>query len=239
MKELENNIREIIIERYGSLNKFCSQVDMPWTTLDSILKRGISKANVGNVIKIAKELDLDTDALSEGFIVSRLITNEPLSASELELIKKYRVLDRHGKVIVDTVLDLEYERCSLEPEYIAEGTRFISFYNTKVSAGNGSPLFEDIPIEQLAIPDDSSNKRVAYALGVNGDSMTPKYQDGDVLLVEPASVVNKGEIGIFLVDGQAYVKKLGDGVLISLNSAYDSIPLTEDSRCMGRVIGKL
>lgn len=38
MSETEAKIREMIIERYGSLKKFCEVIDMPWTTLDSILK---------------------------------------------------------------------------------------------------------------------------------------------------------------------------------------------------------
>ena len=31
---------------------------------------------------------------------------------ELEIIKKYRSLDDHGKELVDTILDKEYERCN-------------------------------------------------------------------------------------------------------------------------------
>lgn len=40
MEITEMKIREMIIERYGSLKKFCETIQMPWTTLDSILKRG-------------------------------------------------------------------------------------------------------------------------------------------------------------------------------------------------------
>lgn len=34
-------------------------------------------------------------------------------------------------------------------------------------------------------------------------------------------------------------EKLGDGNLISLNSENDNILFTEDSRCMGKVVGAL
>ena len=63
-------------------------------------------------------------------------------------------------------------------------------------------------------------------------------QDVDMLLIEPTCSIDTGEIGIFNVDGQAYVKKLGEGELISLNAGYGNIELTDDSRCMGRVVDK-
>lgn len=69
--------------------------------------------------------------------------------------------------------------------------------------------------------------------------MEPLYHDKDILLVEPTCEINVGEIGIFNVNGQAYVKKLGKGKLISLNKGYDDIPLTEESLCMGRVVDSL
>ena len=69
--------------------------------------------------------------------------------------------------------------------------------------------------------------------------MEPAFHDGDMLLIEMADEIESGEIGIFMVDNESFVKKLGDRELISLNPEYDNIPLTEDSKCMGKVIGKL
>ncbi len=69
--------------------------------------------------------------------------------------------------------------------------------------------------------------------------MEPLYYDGDILLIEPTCEIKVGEIGIFIVDGQAFVKKLGVRELISLNKGYGNIPLTEYSNCMGRVVDKL
>ena len=54
MAETEIRIKEIIIEKYGSIKKFCETINMPWTTLDSILKRGIANSNITNVLKITK-----------------------------------------------------------------------------------------------------------------------------------------------------------------------------------------
>ena len=68
MNELESNLKTLIIQKYGSLKKFTEIIDMPWTTLDSILKRGIANSNITNVLKITRELGLDAEKLVEGQI---------------------------------------------------------------------------------------------------------------------------------------------------------------------------
>ena len=75
MEEMERNLKEIIINRYGSLKKFCEKIDMPWTTLDSILKRGITNSNIINVMKISSELGIDTESLASGQIVNSASKN--------------------------------------------------------------------------------------------------------------------------------------------------------------------
>ena len=55
MKTVEMELRELILEEYGSLAEFCKKIDLPWTTLDSILKRGVGKANIKNILKIRFE----------------------------------------------------------------------------------------------------------------------------------------------------------------------------------------
>ena len=69
MAEAELKIREMITQKYGSLKKFCEIIDMPWTTLDSILKRGFANSNISNVMKITKELGIDTESLALGKII--------------------------------------------------------------------------------------------------------------------------------------------------------------------------
>ena len=69
MNELESNLKSLIIEKYGSMKKFSEAIDMPWTTLDSILKRGIANSNITNVLKITRELGLDAEKIVDGEII--------------------------------------------------------------------------------------------------------------------------------------------------------------------------
>lgn len=70
MEQIEIRLKEMIIEKYGSLKKFCDIIGMPWTTLDSILKRGVCNSNITNVMKITNELGINTEKLASGSIVA-------------------------------------------------------------------------------------------------------------------------------------------------------------------------
>lgn len=63
---IENSLKNLILERYGSIREFSIKSTIPYTTIDSILKRGIGNSSVNNVIKICKFLNLSVDALADG-----------------------------------------------------------------------------------------------------------------------------------------------------------------------------
>ena len=100
-------------------------------------------------------------------------------------------------------------------------------------------MFDTPPTKRIEIPDIPAYRKADYAIGVNGDSMEPVFHDGDMLLIEMAEDISIGDIGIFRVDNESFVKKLGKTELISLNPAARNIPLNESAGCMGKVIGKL
>lgn len=69
---LEEKIKNLIIEKYGSVRQFALKIDVPYTTIDSILKRGIDNSNVSNVIKMCKALGISVDKSIEN---NELISN--------------------------------------------------------------------------------------------------------------------------------------------------------------------
>ena len=78
-----------------------------------------------------------------------------------------------------------------------------------------------------------------FALRVSGNSMEPVFHDGDVVLIASQPSVEIGEIGIFILNGEGFIKKFGGDRLISLNPDYDYIPLHDYDRiyCRGKVFG--
>ena len=163
-----------------------------------------------------------------GFVASR---------SEQEHIKKYRTLDPYGKKAVTSVLDIEFERCTYIPEPNREELIEVSIKYAPVSAGFGDELEDYEQWEKASVPLTPESRKADFILVVDGDSMEPKFHNGDYILVRKQPAVDIGQIGIFGVDGKGYVKKYGGDKLISLNKKYSDIPLNEDSRCFGLVLG--
>lgn len=178
-----------------------------------------------------------------------------LNAHEKKHIEKYRSLDTSGKKIVDIVLDNECERME-KPEMIhipymeyemehemeePQEMIDIDYSYARVSAGIGIMLNDDEEIIKIKIPLTDESRRADFAVSVRGDSMEPIYCDGDLLLVRRQPAIDPGEIGIFIVNNEGFVKKLGQGELISLNDKYENIPLHEydEIRCIGKIEGAI
>lgn len=115
---------------------------------------------------------------------------------------------------------------------------YVDICSLPASAGTGVYLDDDTA-EPLQIVHTDIADRANYAVRVSGDSMMPEYNDGDIVLVETCPSVDVGEIGIFVVDGEGYIKQFGGDKLISLNPKYPDISLRscESASCRGRVLG--
>lgn len=114
------------------------------------------------------------------------------------------------------------------------------FISGMVSAGFGDILNDYENSETVLVPLTEESRRADFVLRVHGDSMEPEFSDGDYVLVKHQDAIDPGEIGIFALNGEGYIKKLGNNVLISLNEKYPEIPVTADdvSVCFGKVLGK-
>ena len=68
---MERQIPVFVAKQSAVLSQYADigHTDIPYTTLDSILKRGIGNSSVTNIIKICKALGISVDALAEGEIV--------------------------------------------------------------------------------------------------------------------------------------------------------------------------
>lgn len=107
-----------------------------------------------------------------------------------------------------------------------------------VSAGNGSWLEEGYDYEWVEYED--APKDADFTLTIKGDSMSPLYNDGEVVFIKQNRLVESGEVGIFLYNGDGYLKKLQGTKLMSLNSSYQPIEIGEndDFYTAGKVVGK-
>lgn len=117
---------------------------------------------------------------------------------------------------------------------------YLPFFDLPVSAGTGVYLDSE-NTTKIRVPADEAIRRANYALRVSGDSMEPRYYDGDIVLVRQQQSVEIGEVGIFSYNDEGYIKLFGGNRLISLNPNYKDKEITESDSffCLGKVIGIL
>ncbi len=61
----EQMLRNLILDRYASLRSFAAEADIPYSTLLTLLSRGVGGASFDAVIRICKKLELDPLELDE------------------------------------------------------------------------------------------------------------------------------------------------------------------------------
>lgn len=119
--------------------------------------------------------------------------------------------------------------------------RILPVYLQPASAGTGQWLDDDLS-EEMEV-DDSVPANAEFGVRLAGDSMSPRFADGQIVWARKAESAESGEIVLCVLNDQGYCKKLHcdeHGVsLISLNPKYDPIPITEadEFRIMGCVVG--
>ena len=202
-------------------------------------EKGVSSPKADILYRIFDVLRCDANYLFQDEM--QVLREDKFSVTEIAIIKKYRALDEHGTKAVDSILDIEYERCCRQTaEASATTQRVIPFSRIPASAGLGEWLDSE-NMDMIEIPDSPEYRSADFAVTISGDSMEPTYYDGDIVLVREQDVINIGDIGVFIIDGQGYIKELGAEGLISHNDKYAVIHPTEDAymRCFGKVIGKL
>ena len=222
-------------------------------TLDELSERsGVPKGTINKIIGgVTKAPTLDNIKAIAHALGKRLADFEDdeqkpdvLSSTEQKMVKKYRSLDEHGKEVVESVLDLEYkhtieaQREALRQQ--AAGKNIVSHfyipeYREPASAGTGQPIGTPYPETVMLVKEPP--KGTSFITHVHGDSMEPEYEDGDIVFVKAQREIRIGQIGVFFMDGEEFIKELGDGELISHNSKYEPIELDESIRCQGLVLG--
>lgn len=82
-------------------------------------------------------------------------------------------------------------------------------YYLTVSAGSGMFLDGDA-YETMSFPRSTVPLGAEFGVKVSGDSMEPAYQDGQIVWVQPCDTLRLGEVGIFVYDGEGYIKAYGE-----------------------------
>lgn len=215
------------------------------TTRSSISKweTGVGVPNAYQLVALCRVLGIDEGA--SFFTASR---RGDLNEEGMKKVHAYRA---------DLIASGKYNPTPFVEENIIEYIDMPLSY-LPVSAGTGTFLTEG-NFEMVSFPKTSVPAGADFALKISGDSMEPVYNDGQIIWVEECGTLRTGEEGIFIYDGDGYIKVLGermpdeaeqelfessDGtlhmqpVLLSYNKSYQPILVSPHSefRIVGRVL---
>ena len=215
---------------------------------------GTRKPSAEAIISLSQVFNVTTDYLL-GVTVEPEKDSFLLSQSEKTLLYNYRLLDNHGRKVVDTVCALEKSRIESAKDIVInenkvvplkkKSARYIPRYTTPSAAGSSVPLDGD-DFEMILV-DDSIPSEADFAVGIQGNSMYPYIHDGDTVYIKKDTELSIGDVGIFSVDGAMYCKQYyldedGNLMLLSANprlkhtNVYVSVESGTDVRCYGKVL---
>lgn len=158
-----------------------------------------------------------------------------------------------------------YETGEREPRNIETLELIADFFNVnldRLTKGSLSPtkipvlgsVVAGIPLEAITdivdyeeISPSMASTGEFFALRVKGDSMLPRFTEGDIVIVRKQEDIDSGDIAIMLVNGdEATIKKVQkfeNGInLIPSNPAYDVMTFTKEEIiklpvvCLGKVV---
>lgn len=216
-KETENDNEDIIINKLKKkydLDERSTSLIKSFASLDNDLKNPI----IDFIFKAVENYYLDNPNKIDSFLKNVDIRMENL-------------------VVNENVFD----ELSITNTNIIE----LKLFNTPASAGTGNYIdnddYELITVDLDKYPQLS---QVDFAVRVQGDSMEPLYYNNDIVFVKEQPAVENGQIGIFIYEGESYIKKLeicdNDAYLVSINTKYKPIKINEhsDIKTCGLVINK-
>lgn len=194
---------------------------------EEVSDKAISKWEKGATLPSARQFLLCCKALGVPDISGEFM-NEGLA----------RGLNAAGRRRLEEYAQL-LRRSGMFEEKTPQSGRMIRLYTLAVSAGPGQ--FQDDDDFEL-VYDSHAPGEADFAVRVAGDSMEPRYHDGQVVYIRRQESLAEGQVGLFSWEGNAYIKELRLGergpLLHSLNRAYADIVISEPQslRIFGRVL---
>ena len=209
-------------------------------------EQGKREPNGDKIVTIANAFGVTTD-----YLLGRPDAKEPtdpidklMTVDEMEkdLLREWLSLDEASRKsfldVLRKIVAADQKRQTAASKRAAYLLHRLSRH--KVSAGLGYNLDDDDNWQEAEVVETAAVHQADFAVEVDGDSMEPDYLSGDILLVQSTPTIEVGEVGVFTLNGDGYVKELGESELLSRNPEYDPIPIHESDslQCWGRVIGK-
>lgn len=183
-------------------------------------EKGLSKPTKANIAKLEKVLKVPKGYLSEDEISS--LYKQLTEPNQEKAITYVRDLVSSQKIVSISEKRSEY--------HVYE----------KLSAGIGASVYGDLDYDVVYYNEELPHD---FASWVDGNSMEPTYQNGEVALIRETGFDYDGAVYAVVWDSQTYIKKVyreEEGLrLVSINKDYPDkfAPFDENPRVVGKIVG--
>ena len=173
-----------------------------------------------------------------------------------EIADVFRKLDEHGKGAVRAILNFEHASAVAEHRQAgtkkpktkvkqrSDGLGDVEVFDQPSAAGLGNYL-SDIASHIEQYPANVIPEGTEFGVRISGNSMAPNIPDKATAFVQSKIAIEPGQVGIFLLNGESFWKKLEvdrekqEIRLVSFNPDYKDriIEECDDFRTLGLVLG--
>lgn len=237
MNSFKDRLKQIMSERKISQSELSRRTGIGRNSISDYLN-GKYEAKQDKVFELAKALNVN-EAWLMGFDISK---NRKIENNDITSIYSKLTPPRQSNVLKYATNQLEEQNNDSDNlvdfnSYIQEKSE-VDIYGC-ASAGIGERLYNE-PISKEFVRGYVPAHDIA--LKVNGDSMEPLFKNGQIIFIEKSHTIKDGQIGVFIINGGAYVKKVyvedNRLTLVSLNKKYKDLYFydNESVRLVGKVI---
>ncbi|HCY2932522.1 TPA: helix-turn-helix domain-containing protein [Staphylococcus aureus] len=237
MNSFKDRLKQIMSERKISQSELSRRAGIGRNSISDYLN-GKYEAKQDKVFELAKALNVN-EAWLMGFDISK---NRKIENNDITSIYSKLTPPRQSNVLKYATNQLEEQNNDSDNlvdfnSYIQEKSE-VDIYGC-ASAGIGERLYNE-PISKEFVRGYVPAHDIA--LKVNGDSMEPLFKNGQIIFIEKSHTIKDGQIGVFIINGDAYVKKVyvedNRLTLVSLNKKYKDLYFydNESVRLVGKVI---
>lgn len=237
MNSFKDRLKQIMSERKISQSELSRRTGIGRNSISDYLN-GKYEAKQDKVFELAKALNVN-EAWLMGFDISK---NRKIENNDITSIYSKLTPPRQSNVLKYATNQLEEQNNDSDNlvdfnSYIQEKSE-VDIYGC-ASAGIGERLYNE-PISKEFVRGYVPAHDIA--LKVNGDSMEPLFKNGQIIFIEKSHTIKDGQIGVFIINGDGYVKKVyvedNRLTLVSLNKKYKDLYFydNESVRLVGKVI---
>lgn len=108
---IELKLKDYILSKYKNIKAFSEDAGIPYTTVNNLFTRGLSRTGMTTIVKICNTLDIEIESLEKNKIVEKKTSYEnfKMSKEEKSMLLKFRELAPDDQKYIAGLIDRFHE----------------------------------------------------------------------------------------------------------------------------------